>query len=139
MGSRAVRALQEIRKRINPDVCFLSETHLDIAKADNVRRRAGFDQTIVYESDGRSGGLLLMWKDEINVRTRGITKNYIDVTIEEDGGLWEFMVNQSGARKQELGMQLGKFKQDMMAPWFLMGDFNEILYNSEKEGGRPRT
>ena len=21
----------------------------------------------------------------------------------------------------------------------LMGDFNEILYNSEKEGGRPRT
>lgn len=24
-------------------------------------------------------------------------------------------------------------------PWLVVGDFNEILYNNEKEGGRPRT
>ena len=49
-------------------MCFLSETHLDNAKAYNVRRRAGFDRMIVHESDGWSGGLLLMWRDEICVR-----------------------------------------------------------------------
>jgi len=70
-------------------VCFLSETHLDNAKAYNVRRRAGFDRMIVHESDGWRGGLLLMWRDEISVRMQGVTKNYIDVIIEEEGG-WKF-------------------------------------------------
>lgn len=26
----------------------------------------------------------------------------------------------------------------LRSPWLVMGDFNEILYNLEKEGGRPR-
>jgi len=44
---------------------------------------------IVHESDGWSGGLLLMWRDEISVHMQGVTKNYIDVIIEEEGG-WKF-------------------------------------------------
>jgi exonuclease III len=88
-SSRAVRALLKVWRRINLDVCFLSETHLDNAKAEKVRRRVGFDQNVLYESDGRSGGLLLMWKSEINIRVQEVTKNYIDVVIEEDGG-WRF-------------------------------------------------
>ena len=30
-------------------------------------------------------------------------------------------------------------KGDLGVPWLLMVDFNEIFYNSEKEGGRPRS
>lgn len=88
-SARAVRALLEVRRRLNPDVLFLSETHLDNAKAENVRRRAGFDRMIVDESDGRSGGLLLLWRDDVNVRVQGVTKNYIDVIIDDDVS-WRF-------------------------------------------------
>jgi hypothetical protein len=45
---------------------------------------------IVHESDNRSGGLLLLWRDHINVRLQGITKNYINVLIEDEGS-WRFM------------------------------------------------
>jgi len=69
-SARAVRALLEVRRRLNPDVWLLSETHLDNANADNIRRRAGFDHLLVHESDGRSGGLVLMWRDDISVQVQ---------------------------------------------------------------------
>jgi len=87
--ARAVRALLEVRRRLNPDVWFLSETHLDNAKADNIRRRAGFDHLLVHESDDQSGGLVLMWRDDISIQVQGITKNYIDVII-DNGVSWRF-------------------------------------------------
>lgn len=85
LGSpRAVRALLDIQKREKPDVLFLSETHLDNAKAEKVRKKLGYDQHVVHESDGRSGGLLMFWKDEVEVVCSAITENYIDVLIKEE-------------------------------------------------------
>jgi len=140
-SSRAVRALLDVRRRINPDVLFLSETHLDFAKAEKVKRRAGFDHMAVHESDGRSGGLLLLWNEETSIRVQGVTKNYIDVIIEEEGG-WRFtgFYGEPDWRRKELSWAtIRAIKGDVTVPRLLMGDFNEILYNSEKEGGRPRS
>ena len=47
----AVRALLGIQERIKPDVLFLSETHLDKAKAGKLKRRLGFDEMEVSQSD----------------------------------------------------------------------------------------
>lgn len=119
----------------------MSETHLDNAKANNVRRRAGFDRMIVHESDGRSGGLLLLWRDDITVRIQGITKNYIDVLIEGEGS-WRFTGiygEPEWSQKAQTWDVMRSIRGDLRTPWLVMGDFNEILYNSEKEGGRPRT
>lgn len=106
-----------------------------------MRRRAGFDQMIVHESDGRSGGLLLLWKEEINIHRQGVTKNYIDVIIEEGVG-WRFTGIYGEPEWNQKGRTwnaIRSIKGDLTVPWLLMGDFNEILYNSEKQGGRPRT
>ena len=51
-SARAVRALLEIQKRENPDVIFLSESHLGKVKAEKLRRRVGFDHLLLHESDG---------------------------------------------------------------------------------------
>jgi hypothetical protein len=51
-------------KQIKSDVLFLSETHLDKARAGNLMRKLGFDLFSIFKSDGQSGGLLIMWRKE---------------------------------------------------------------------------
>ena len=66
-GVAAVTALANLQKRGGADVLFLSETHLDEWPAECLRRRLHMDHKIVVRSDGKSGGLLLMWKKDIVV------------------------------------------------------------------------
>jgi exonuclease III len=54
-----VRALSNTRKRRDPDVMFLSETHLNIYLAECLRRKLKMDSKIVNPSNGRSGGVIL--------------------------------------------------------------------------------
>jgi exonuclease III len=54
-----VHALLELQERLKPDVLFLSEAHLSKVKAERLKIRLKFDNMLVSESDGRSGGLVL--------------------------------------------------------------------------------
>jgi exonuclease III len=54
-----VRALSNLRRRRDPDVMFLSETHLDIHPAECLRQKLNMDYKIVNPSNGRSGGVIL--------------------------------------------------------------------------------
>jgi len=80
-SARAVRALLEIQKRERPDVFFLSETHLGKAKAEILKRKLGCDHFIIHESDGRSGGLLMLWRKDIVIQNQGVSQYFIDVVI----------------------------------------------------------
>ena len=48
------------------------------------------------------------------------------------------MENQSGIKKSDSWVQLRDLHGRISQPWLVLGDFNEILYNTEKEGGVPR-
>jgi hypothetical protein len=63
-----VRSLLNVRRRYDPDVMFLSETHLDDYPADCLRRRLQMDFKIVNPSNGRSGGVILFWKKEVVIQ-----------------------------------------------------------------------
>jgi exonuclease III len=83
-SARAVRVLLEIQKREKPDVFFLSKTHFGKTKAENLRRRLGCDHFIIDESDGRGGGLLMLWRKELNIQCLGVSKYFINVEIRGD-------------------------------------------------------
>lgn len=139
-SARAVRALLDIQKRERPYVLFLSETHLGKTKAKNLRQRLGFDHFIIHESVGRSGGLLMFWSNDTTIQELGVTENCIDVMI-NDGQDWRFTGiygEPTWEYKHKTWAALHALHQRMTGPWLVAGDFNEILYNHEKEGGRPR-
>jgi hypothetical protein len=79
--SSAVGALVDLHKRLKPDVFFLSETHLTKARAGTVRRKLGYDHMIESESDGRSGGLLMLWNNNIKVTSSTAHTNYLDIVL----------------------------------------------------------
>jgi exonuclease III len=142
-GGPAVRSLLDIQRQHNPDAFFLSETYLDEEKADDVRKKLKMDHMIVSPSaDGRSGGLMMVWKKEVRIYSQMATTDFIDMTVEEDNGaIWRltgFYGEPSWENKHRTYDVLRDLHSRADLPWLAIGDFNEILYSSEKEGGAPR-
>ena len=63
LRAATVRALLNLMKRSCSDVVFLLETHLDEWPVDYLRRILKMDYKEVARNDGRSCGLLLLWKN----------------------------------------------------------------------------
>lgn len=57
-----------------------------------MRVKLGFDGLFIVEPVGRSGGLALMWKMEMNVEIQNYTRRHINAIVKDkDGGVqWKF-------------------------------------------------
>jgi exonuclease III len=90
LGNRpAVRGLLAHQKKEAPDILFLSETKLDEKGMEKFRWMLGMPHMIVQKCEGRSGGLVLLWKQGINVSLRWKGRMHIDVeVVEQDGFKW---------------------------------------------------
>ena len=122
--SRAVRALLDVQKFYKPDVLFLSETHLSDARAERLMRKLGFQERLVDPSDGRAGGLLMMWRNGVSVTDHGVTANFIDVTI-DDGRKWRctgFYGELAKENKHKSWEYLRGLHQMRDEPWIAFGD-----------------
>jgi hypothetical protein len=100
------------------------------------------DFKIINPSNGRSGGLILFWKREVQIDLLFSAPMYIDVKINEGPNKeWRFTCIYGEARwddRYKTWDKLHELKSNSSLPWVILGDFNEILYSHEKEGGNPR-
>lgn len=83
------------------------------------------------------GGLALIWKQEIQVVVISSCINYFDTRITYEGNTFyaSFVYGDPDrATRQRMWEHLISLNQIREAPWFLTGDFNDIIDNSEKEG-----
>lgn len=89
-----------------------------------------------------SGGLALFWKQNINLNVTDSCKNFInaDICYENKSFRASFVYGDpEPAKRCEVWSKLTQLTLENEEPWFLIGDFNDIINNQEKTGGRERS
>lgn len=139
----AVRGLLDFQKQEDPDVLFICETKMVERNIRRFKWLLGMHGMVARDCEGRSGGIVLFWKKEVNIKLRNYSRYHIDVEIVEgDGFRWRFtgIYGEPAVEKRDITWKLLRIlNQQTSLPWLCMGDFNEILFSHEKKGGAPRS
>ncbi|XP_019197195.1 PREDICTED: uncharacterized protein LOC109191078 [Ipomoea nil] len=138
---RTVREIEDMVSCKKPDFVFLMETKVSRDHAERLRIKLGFDGLFCIDSSGLSGGLTLLWRANNTARLMSYSKNYVDVEVSIPGcdkwrmtGFYGF--SQRGQRRDSWDLiRTLAGRSDL--PWVMIGDFNDLLFQSEKRGGNP--
>lgn len=136
-----VRSLHKIMKDQAPTICFLMKTRLNKDGFKKHCRNLPFPNQFIVKKPDSSGGLALLWKDEVVLDVINFTTNHILAkVIEEDGFIWYLIgfygwseTNQKSKSWALLTHQLSFVD----GPWMCIGNFNTILHSSQKLSRRP--
>lgn len=60
---------------------FLMETILRRNKMERIRSRLGFPNMLVVDCVGKSGGLALLWTEDVDVEVQNYSKRHINAKI----------------------------------------------------------
>ncbi|XP_073051733.1 uncharacterized protein [Primulina eburnea] len=145
-NQRAFRELKRLVAEKDPTLLFLCETRM---KGSNIRwwkKILGFNGLFAVDCICRSGGLMLLWKDPLNIKIHSYTSGHIDCTVQQGDKFWRFTgfygQPDTGCRHLSWNLlrRLSGLTELQGLPWIVGGDFNEICFDSEKQGGsqRPR-
>ncbi|CAM8954132.1 unnamed protein product [Rhodiola kirilowii] len=139
-GAATVRALTNMVRENNPLVVGLVETKAWRYRADRVKMEVGFQNSFVVESRGKAGGLMLLWRDLIDLRICSYSDYHIDAIIEGDDSfrLTLFYGHPVTHRRAESWDLIRTLNRMMDKPWLIFGDFNEVLFEWEVKGRRIR-
>ena len=143
---RTVNGLKKIVQIEAPSLVFLMETKLPRRaknRMSNIKNSLGFTQGLVVPIEGKSGGLALLWKPEVKVDIRSSSRWHIDAVIDSGGsnGKWRFTGfygNLDTRGRPDSWALLSRLAAVSNLPWLCVGDFNEVLSVTEKQGGVDR-
>lgn len=132
----------DLQKRESPDILFLSETKMNWKRIERIRWLMSMPNMVAKDCKGCSGGLALFWRRGVEVTVKSLSKYHIDAFVqEEDGVEWRLSGIYGEPKAEEKGKtwRLLRILNNLYTkPWLCLGDFNEILFDYEKEGGQPR-
>lgn len=121
---------------------FLSETRGPSHCIEKLKRQWNLNG-VGMSSVGLAGGLALLWDKSVQLELVSFSINHMDVKVEYgEYGKWVRVTGTCGVPEVEQRHKIWDLfrylNSDRSMPWFIGGDFNEILNHSEKQGGRFR-
>ena len=122
-----------------PYVVFLSETKLHESKIKKIQRKCGMAGSLGVSAEGRSGGLVMMWKKDTKLQLLSFFRNHVDMKIKvgtkaQPWRLTGIYGELDANRRKETWRLLRGLAAQYDFPWCCYGDFNEILWDHEKSG-----
>jgi hypothetical protein len=130
-------------KEKKPHLVFLMETKCHNKNLDFLRIKLRYDNIFVVDSVGRSGGLILLWRREVQVEIENYSRRHIHalVSVGRDGREWKFTGfygHPETAKRRQSWALLRHLSAMTPSPLMCVGDFNEIVSLSEKWGAVTR-
>ncbi|XP_022743890.1 uncharacterized protein LOC111294791 [Durio zibethinus] len=109
---------------------------------DRIRQRCKIRDVFGVDATGKSGGFGMMWKDGVQLNLQSFSKNHIDIELlGQPGQNWRitgFSREPKTTERYRTWRLLERLGDQSDEPWLCLGDFNEILFDTEKWGGNPK-
>lgn len=134
-------ALKNLVRKHNPQCLFLMETKGNKEWVSKIVRTLGFSGHEIVEANGLVEGLAFYWTEEVEVNCIWTTGRAICCNVKSKGidEYWKLMgVYGTPYRREneEFWNWLEHVVADWRDMWLLIGDFNKILNNNKKYGGK---
>ncbi|XP_065620823.1 uncharacterized protein LOC136063823 [Quercus suber] len=138
----AFRELEVVTRAQDPSALFLAETWAEEARLKKLCGELRFDHCWVGPSAGKTGCLVLLWKNSVKIEVVSSSPNHIDAIIGDVSAVqWRFTGiygHADPSKKHETWSLIRGLHRKFSLPWLCAGDFNEILWSHEKLGLGPR-
>lgn len=141
--SSVVRSLRVFSKTHRPSILFLSELKTSsYPKIQKLLLSFGFSSFEFIPAVGKSGGIVLCWKYEINLQVTISNSNLINSLIFSDPSHTPWMLTSVygstiPSLKHAFWNSMFEIDSAWQGPWCLFGDFNTVIDQMDKQGGRP--
>ncbi|TYI50186.1 hypothetical protein E1A91_D12G084400v1 [Gossypium mustelinum] len=137
-----VRELKQLLVANASDFVFLCETKVQSNCFTRIRSMCRMESCVAVNSEGKSGGLALLWREGVKVEVQNFSKNHIDslVSLEESEVIrfTSFYGNVDPNARNLSWELLRRVKRTVKEGWIGGGDFNAIFNNAEKDGRRKK-
>lgn len=126
-----------IEKR--PHFLFLIETKMHSKKLQYLLSLLGFDGLFSVDHVGNSGGLALFWKDGGSLSIQNYSQHHITafMKLADENCGWVFTGfygYPDQTQREKSWRLLSTLNNSIQQAWLCIGDFNEIMDQSEKVG-----
>lgn len=109
-------------------------------KINRIAKSLPFDSYEIVEADNSKGGLVVLWKKDFNWKIVFKSQWIIGVTVTSQQGicwsLWCCYCPAERSLKRDFWNNFAEAVKNGLSTWACIGDFNDLLNEDEKFGGR---
>ena len=134
--------VRELVQNHDPAIMIIMETRIGGARARDISDKLPFDGAIHTDTLGFAGGLWLLWNsDRVQIHQLATSEQEIHVLVKVIPTNFEFICTAvyASPRFQERSVLWNNLKNAANLhdkSWIIAGDFNEVLGEGDKFGGR---